>query len=107
MAAFAGPLEPGAQVGLQLPQAGMCAAEVASCDGRALILELLDELAPGVLEEGSVLDLFMSLSWGMYKWLCIVSGQPSERRPRSSCSMRPCSSSAVSTRGLESASRPR
>jgi hypothetical protein len=80
MAAFAGPLEPGAQVGLQLPQAGMCAAEVASCDGRALILELLDELAPGVLEEGSVLDLFMSLSWGMYKWLCIVSGQPSERK---------------------------
>jgi PilZ domain len=80
MAAIAGPLEPGAQVGLQLPQAGMSAAQVASCDGRAVILELLDELAPGALEEGSVVDLFMSLSWGMYKWLCIVSCQPSERK---------------------------
>ena len=26
------------------------------------------------------MDLFMSLSWGMYKWLCIVSCQPSERK---------------------------
>jgi PilZ domain len=79
-AAIAGPLEPGAQVGLQLPQAGTCAAQVASCDGRALILELVDELPEGALEEGSVADLFMSLSWGMYKWLCIVSCQPSERK---------------------------
>ncbi len=47
--AIAGPLEPGAQVGLQLPQAGTCAAQVASCDGRTLILELLDELPPGAL----------------------------------------------------------
>jgi PilZ domain len=78
--AIAGPLEPGAQVGLQLPQAGTCAAQVASCDGRALILELLDELPPGELEEGSVADLFMSLSWGMYKWLCLVCSQPSERK---------------------------
>jgi PilZ domain len=77
---IAGPLEPGSQVGLQLPQAGSCAAQVASCDGRELILELLDEVPPGALEEGSVADLFMSLSWGMYKWLCIVSCQPSERK---------------------------
>ena len=80
VAAIAGPLEPGAQVGLQLPQAGTCAAQVASCDGKALILELLEEIPDGELEEGSVADLFMSLSWGMYKWLCIVSCQPSERK---------------------------
>jgi PilZ domain len=78
--AIAGPLEPGSQVSLQLPQAGGCAAQVASCDGRELILELLDDLPVGVLEEGSVADLFMSLGWGMYKWLCIVSCQPSERK---------------------------
>src|SRR5579872_6896688 len=46
-AAIAGPLEPGAQVGLQLPQAGTCAAQVASCDGRVVILELTDELPAG------------------------------------------------------------
>ena len=84
VAAIAGPLEAGARVGLQLPQAGTCVAQVASCDGRSLILELVDESPPGKdlgdLEDGSVLDLFMSLSWGMYKWLCIVSGQPSERK---------------------------
>ena len=45
--AIAGPLEPGAQVGLQLPQAGTCAAQVASCDGRALILELLGRATSG------------------------------------------------------------
>ena len=78
--AIAGPLEPGTQVGLQLPQAGTCAAQVAACDGRTLILELLDELPAGSLEEGSVIDLTMSLSWGMYKWLCLVCSQPSERK---------------------------
>ncbi len=57
-AAIAGPLEPGASVGLQLPQAGTCAAQVASCDGRSVILELVDELPAGALEEGSVADLF-------------------------------------------------
>jgi hypothetical protein len=77
---IAGPLEPGSQVGLQLSQARSCAAQVASCDGRELILELLDEVPAGALEEGSVADLFMSLSWGMYKWLCIVSSPPSERK---------------------------
>lgn len=80
VAAIAGPLEAGARVGLQLPQAGTCAAQVASCDGKALMLELLDEVPAGNLEEGTVLDLFMSLSWGMYKWLCIVTHQPSERK---------------------------
>ena len=42
------------------------------CDGRCVILELEDEMAEGALEEGSIVDMFLSLSWGMYKWLCIV-----------------------------------
>ena len=49
------------------------------------MLELLDELPAGKAwktSSGSVLDLIMSLSWGMYKWLCIVSAQPSERKAR-------------------------
>jgi hypothetical protein len=78
--AIAGPLEPGSEVSLQLPQAGSCAARVASCDGRALVLELVDEPPAGALEEGSVVDLFMSLSRGMYKWLCIVSCQPGDHK---------------------------
>ncbi|MGH9105967.1 MAG: PilZ domain-containing protein [Acidimicrobiales bacterium] len=79
-AAIAGPLEAGARVGLQLPRAGTCAAQVLSCDGRQLILELNDDLAPGSLEEGSVVDMFLSLSWGMYKWICILSCSPGERK---------------------------
>ena len=27
-----------------------------------------------------MVDLIMSLSWGMYKWLCLVCSQPSERK---------------------------
>src|ERR1700677_982027 len=80
VAAIAGPLEAGTRVGLELPLVGTCAAQVASCGGRTLILELLQELPAGSLEEGSVVDLTVSLSWGMYKWLCIVSCQPSERK---------------------------
>lgn len=78
--AIAGPLGPGVKVGLQLPSGGTVAARVASHGERALILELLEEVAPGALEEGSVMDLFMPLSWGTYKWLCIVSCHPSERK---------------------------
>jgi c-di-GMP-binding flagellar brake protein YcgR len=44
------------------------------------MLELLEELPAGSLEEGSVIDLTMSLSWGMYKWLCLVCSKPSERK---------------------------
>ncbi len=76
--AIAGPLGPGVQVGLQLPSSSTCAARVASCSGRSLVLELFEEIAPGALEEGSVMDLFMPLSWGMYKWLCIVSCHPGQ-----------------------------
>ena len=80
VAAIAGPLEAGTRVGIELPQAGARAAQVAACDGKTLMLELLEELPTGTLEEGSVIDLTMSLSWGMYKWLCLVCSQPSERK---------------------------
>jgi len=80
VAAIAGPLEAGTRVGIELPRAGACAAQVAACDGKTLMLELLEELPAGSLEEGSVIDLTMSLSWGMYKWLCLVCSQPSERK---------------------------
>lgn len=74
--AIAGPLAPGVKVGLQLPGCGPCAGRVASSNGRVLVLEM-DELPPeGALEKGAVVDLSMPLSWGMYKWLCLVSGQP-------------------------------
>lgn len=80
VAAIAGPLEAGSRVGLQLPHTGTCTATVASCDGRALVLELEDEIPEGSLEEGSIVDLFMSLSWGMYRWLCIVSCSPGHHK---------------------------
>ena len=78
--AIAGPLEVGARVGLQLPRTGTCAAEVTFFDGRGLGLELKDEIPEGGLEEGSVVDMFLSLSWGMYKWLCIVISYPSDHK---------------------------
>jgi hypothetical protein len=53
---------------------------VADCDGRSLVLELDQHVPAAALEEGSVLDMFLSLSWGMYKWICIVSRAPEERR---------------------------
>lgn len=78
--AVAGPLDIGARVGLQLPKLGTRAAAVTSCDGRQLSLELDDVLPEGSIEEGSVIDLFLSLSWGMYKWICIVSCAPGDRK---------------------------
>jgi hypothetical protein len=63
----------GARVGLQLPRAGTWAAQVEFFDGRTLVLELSAESPEADLKEGSVVDMFLSLSWGMYKWLCIVS----------------------------------
>jgi hypothetical protein len=80
LAAIAGPLEEGARIGLQLPRNGTCAAQVVSCDGRNLILELAEDLEPGALEEGAVVDIFLALSWGMYKWICLVSCWPGERK---------------------------
>lgn len=80
VAAIAGPLEAGSRVGLQLPLIGPCAAQVVSCDDRTVVLELQDEIAEGSLEEGSVVDLLLSLSWGMYKWICVVSRSPADRK---------------------------
>jgi hypothetical protein len=74
--AIAGPLEAGSRVGLQLAHTGTCSAHVVSGEGRALVLELEDEVPEGSLEEGSVVDLFLSLSWGMYRWICIVNCSP-------------------------------
>lgn len=78
--AIAGPLEAGSRVGLALPLGGTCASTVMCCDGRNLILEFDQEVQQGALEEGSIVDLFLSLSWGMYKWICIVSCEPGERK---------------------------
>lgn len=78
--AIAGPLEAGAKVGLQIALVGACGAEVSCCDGRDLILEMDDELSAGTLEQGSIVDLVLSLSWGMYKWLCMVTTLPSEKK---------------------------
>jgi hypothetical protein len=72
-----GPLQAGARVGLQLPQGGTCAARIGSYDHRTLTLELVDEAPECSLEVGSILDLLMPRSVGMYKWLCIVSSPPS------------------------------
>jgi hypothetical protein len=49
-------------------------------DGRTVVLELKEEIPEGGLEDGSVVDMFLSLSWGMYKWLCIVSRYPGDHR---------------------------
>jgi hypothetical protein len=73
VAASAGLLVTGATVGLALPRAGTCAAQVASGHERALTLDLLDEPPARMLEEGSVVDMFVTVSAGLYKWLCIVS----------------------------------
>jgi PilZ domain len=81
-AAIAGPLEAGSRVGLQLARTGTCAAHVVSGDGRALLLELEEDIPEGGLEEGSVVDLFLSLSWGMYRWICIVSCSPGDRKTK-------------------------
>jgi hypothetical protein len=78
--ALTGPLEVGAKIGLQVPLTGACDARVSWFDGRDLVVELDEPLAPGSLEEGSIVDLFLSLSWGMYKWLCIVTCVPSEQK---------------------------
>jgi hypothetical protein len=76
VAAIVGPLEAGSRVGLQMPLAGTCSAQVVSCDDRTVFLELEQEIPEVTLEEGTVVDLFLSLSWGMYRWICIVSCSP-------------------------------
>jgi PilZ domain len=50
-----------------------CEALVASSANGSLTVELLHQPPPGVLGEGSVLEMFSPLSWGTYEWLCVVS----------------------------------
>ncbi|HUB72298.1 MAG TPA: PilZ domain-containing protein [Acidimicrobiales bacterium] len=79
-AAIAGPLSDGATVGLQFPSGGTCDAQVLSCTNGELVLEFVDEVGEGALDEGSVVDVLLPLSWGMYRWLGVVSSPPGERK---------------------------
>lgn len=76
LAGMTGPLAPGVRVSLELPLAGTCVAVVTSQDDTTLILELLDEMPDGELEEGSRLDLFMPRREGVYHWPCSLSAAP-------------------------------
>jgi hypothetical protein len=80
LADMTGPLAPGVRVSLELPVAGTCVAVVTSHDDTTLILELLDEMPEGELEEGSRLDLFMPRSEGIYHWPCALSAAPQGQR---------------------------
>src|SRR5579863_5229017 len=72
-----GPLSAGSRVSLQLTPGASFAAQVTSGDGRAVSLELLEVPPEGSLETGSVVEMFIPLDMGVYKWLCIVSSNPS------------------------------
>jgi PilZ domain len=72
-----GPLSAGSRVSLQLTAAASFAAQVTSGDGRTISLELLEVPPEGALETGSVVEMFIPLAMGVYKWLCIVSSNPS------------------------------
>lgn len=78
-AVAAGPLQAGVRVGIQLDQGATHPAQVTSCQQRAMALEVPDGLPEGAVEEGSVIDLLMPRSVGMYKWLCIVVACPNSR----------------------------
>jgi len=72
-----GPLSAGSRVSLQLTPAASFAAQVTSGDGRTISLELIEVPPEGSLETGSVVEMFIPLDMGVYKWLCIVSSNPS------------------------------
>jgi PilZ domain len=72
-----GPLSAGSRVSLQLTPGASFAAQVTSGDGRTVSLELLEVPPDGSLETGSVVEMFIPLDMGVYKWLCIVSANPS------------------------------
>jgi hypothetical protein len=79
--AIAGPLAHGVRVKLQLPgqpRAALLPAQVLSCAATTVVVEL--DQAPPATEEGVVADLFMPLSWGIYKWLCLASCHPGEHK---------------------------
>ncbi len=72
-----GPLSAGSRVSLQLTPGQSFAAKVTSGDGRSIALQLLEVPPDGSLETGSVVEMFIPLDMGVYKWLCIVSSHPS------------------------------
>ncbi|GEM_PF-1313586 len=72
----AGPLQEGAKVALQLAPDDKRLAYVVSCQQRALVLDVPEGLPDGTVEDGSIVDLLMPRSVGMYKWLCMVSPAP-------------------------------
>ncbi|MGH9105968.1 MAG: PilZ domain-containing protein [Acidimicrobiales bacterium] len=76
---MAGPLQPGARVSLELPEAGTCVAVVASKRQALVRLNLLDELSEGDLPAGSTLELFMLRGEGIYRWLCLLSSPPADQ----------------------------
>jgi PilZ domain len=82
---FAGPLEAGVRVSIELPEAGTCVGVVSSkglsSGGQAsLTLDLLDELPEDEVDLGSTIDLFMPRPEGIYHWLCSLNSQPFGQR---------------------------
>jgi hypothetical protein len=72
------PLGVGTPVSLEVAGTNDCDARVTFCEGGRLTLELVDELSKGTVQEGSVVGMSSPLSWGQYRWLCIV-GSLSDR----------------------------
>jgi hypothetical protein len=82
---FAGPLEAGVRVSIELPEAGTCVGVVSakglSSGGQAsLTLDLLDDLPEEEIDLGSTIDLFMPRPEGIYHWLCSLSSPPFGQR---------------------------
>jgi hypothetical protein len=69
---MAGPLEKGARVRLELSPTSAYEALVTFCGGGSVTLEPPGKLPLGALTEGTVVAMVNPLSWGMYKWLCVV-----------------------------------
>jgi hypothetical protein len=75
-----GPLSPGSRVTLGVADTGPVAAHVASSDGKTFVLELLDAPGEGALEAGAVVEMFIQLAMGVYKWLGLVSCSPADKK---------------------------
>jgi hypothetical protein len=58
---------------LQLAQLGSFAAKVVSGDGRSVSLQMVEVPPDGSLETGAVVEMFIPLAMGVYRWLCLVS----------------------------------
>ncbi len=62
------PLEPGARVSLEFPEAGTCVALVYARQPSRIAVDLLDPLPERGAEAGSSLELFMPREEGIYYW---------------------------------------